>query len=219
MEVSPRTKEQNALIREQRKQEILQSAIRVYVEKGYAATNLNDVAAQAGLAHGLVYYYFKNKRQLFRELYEHMMDQSLRYTTAYFEQDLPVLDQFKQYAAIVCERIVKDPQTQRFYMRISLDLHHLYEPGEVSPFDWMKNFIRPMAQAIERGIHQGVIRKGDAGLMAMQFWGALSQGTNYLDQQLQELTAQGLTASEIDVAMREKFGQIAESAISFFKSE
>lgn len=217
--MSPRTKEQNALIREQRKQEILQSAIRVYVEKGYAATNLNDVAVQAGLAHGLVYYYFKNKRQLFRELYEHMMDQSLRYTTAYFEQDMPVLDQFKHYAAIVCERVVKDPQTQRFYMRISLDLHHLYESGEVSPFDWMKSFIQPMAQAIERGIHQGVIRQSDAGLMAMQFWGALSQGTNYLDQLLQELTAQGLTESEINSAMREKFSQIAESAISFFRSE
>lgn len=180
---------------------------------------MSDVANQAGLAHGLAYYYFKNKRQLFRELYEYMMDQSLRYTTAYFEQDMPVLEQFKNYATIICERVIKDPQTQRFYMRISLDLHHLYEPGELSPFDWMKSFIQPMAQAIDRGIHEGVIRQGDANLMAMQFWGALSQGMHYFDQLLQELAARELTETETNRVMSEKFSQIAESAISFFKPD
>lgn len=215
--MSPRTKKQNELIREQRKQEILQAAIQVYVAKGYAAATLSDVADQAHLAHGLVYYYFKNKRQLFRELYEYMTDQSLQFTTAYFQQDAPVLEQFKNYAAIVCERVINDPQTQRFYMRIGLDLHHLYEPGELSPFEWMKSFIKPMAQAIDKGIQQGVIRHGDANLMAMQFWGAISQGMNYLDQLLQDLASQGMTQAEMNSAMSEKFGQIAESAVSFFK--
>jgi TetR/AcrR family transcriptional regulator len=217
--VSPRTKKQNEFIREQRKQEILQSAIHVYVAKGYSATTLSDVADQAGLAHGLVFYYFKNKKRLFRELYEYMMDQSLHYTTVYFEQDAPVLEQFKNYAMLICERVIKDPQTQRFYMRISLDLHHLYEPGELSPFEWMKSFIKPMAQAIDKGIQQGVIRQGDPNLMAMQFWGAVSQGMSYLDQLLQDLAAQGLAETEMNSAMSEKFRQIAESAISFFKPD
>lgn len=217
--MSPRTKKQNEAIREQRKQEILQAAVHVYVAKGYAAANLSDVAEQAGLAHGLVYYYFKNKKQLFRELYEYMMDRSLQYTMAYFEQNAPVLEQFKNYALLNCERVVKDPQTQRFYMRISLDLHHLYEPGEISPFDWMKSFIKPMVQAIERGIQQGVIRQGDANLMSMQFWGAISQGVNYLDQLLQDFTSQDMTETEINNALSEKFAQIADSAISFFKPQ
>jgi len=217
--MSPRTKKQNEFIREQRKQEILQAAIHVYVVKGYSATTLSDVAEQAGLAHGLVYYYFKNKKMLFRELYEYMMDQSLSYTTVFFEQDAPVLEQFKNYAKLICERVIKEPQTQRFYMRISLDLHHLYEPGELSPFEWMKSFIKPMAQAIDRGIHQGVIRQGDANLMAMQFWGAVSQGMNYLDQLLQDLAAQGWTETEINNEIREKIHQITISAVSFFKQQ
>ncbi|WP_438445088.1 TetR/AcrR family transcriptional regulator [Gorillibacterium sp. sgz5001074] len=215
--MSPRTKKQNEAIREQRKQEILQAAIRVYVAKGYAAANLSDVADQAGLAHGLVYYYFKNKRQLFRELYESTMTRSLQYTTAYFEQHAPVLEQFKNFALLNCERVVQDPETQRFYMRISLDLHHLYEPGELSPFEWMKSFIKPMTQAIELGIQQGVIRPGDANLMSMQFWGAISQGVNYLDQLLQDFTAQGMADADINRFVSEKFDQIAESAVSFFK--
>lgn len=217
--MSPRTDKQNELIREQRKQEILQAAIEVYVAKGYSAATLSDIADQAGLAHGLVYYYFKNKKRLFRELYESMMDQSLRFTTEYFEQDAPVLEQLRNYALLICGRVIKDPQTQRFYMRIGLDLHHLYEPGELSPFEWMKSFIQPMAQAVDNGIRQGVVRQGDANLMAMQFWGAISQGMNYLDQLLQDLVAQGLTETEISSIMNEKFRQIAESAVSFFRPD
>lgn len=217
--MSPRTKQQNESIREQRKQEILQAAVHIYVSKGYSAATLSDIANQAGLAHGLMYYYFKNKKSLFRELYESMMDRSLSYTTAYFEQDAPVLEQFKNYALLICERVIKDPQTQRFYTRISLDLHHLYEPGELSPFEWMKSFIKPMAQAIDKGIHQGVIRQGDAYLMAMQFWGAVSQGMSYLDQLLQELAAQGLTETEINSETSEKIRQMAVSAVSFFKPD
>lgn len=217
--MSPRTKKQNESIREQRKQEIVQAAIHVYVAKGYSATTLSDIANQAGLAHGLVYYYFKNKKSLFREIYECMMDRSLNYTTEYFEQDVPVLEQFKNYALLICERVIKDPETQRFYMRISLDLHHLYEPGEISPFEWMKSYIKPMAQAIDKGVHQGVIRQCDGYLMAMQFWGAVSQGMSYLDQLLQVLAAQGLTEAEINNEMSEKIRQIAVSAISVFKME
>ncbi|UJF33465.1 TetR/AcrR family transcriptional regulator [Paenibacillus hexagrammi] len=215
--MSPRTKKQNESIREQRKQEILQAAIYVYVLKGYSATTLSDVADQAGLAHGLVYYYFKNKKMLFRELYENMMDRSLSYTTTYFERDAPVLEKFEDYAFLICERIIEDPLTQRFYMRISLDLHHLYEPEELSPFEWMKNFMKPMAQAIESGIHQGMIRQGDAYLLAMQFWGAVSQGLSYLDQRLQELTSIGLTEIEIKEEIGEKIRQIALSSVAIFK--
>src|SRR5690349_22782109 len=78
--MSPRTKEQNEEIRRQRQQEILQAAMRVYVEKGYAASEVSDIADRAGLAHGLVFYYFKNKKNLFKALYEHMMEESRRYT-------------------------------------------------------------------------------------------------------------------------------------------
>ncbi|OPH50487.1 TetR family transcriptional regulator [Paenibacillus ferrarius] len=215
--MSPRTKEQNEVIRKQRKQEILQAAIRVYVDKGYLASEMGDVADQAGLAHGLVYYYFKNKKALFRELYEYMMEESKRFTKTYFEQEGSVFELFKRYAQIVCERILADPVTQRFYIRISLDVHHLYTPEEFSPFDWIKNFMHQMTLAIEKGIQQGTIQQGDANLMAVQFWGSVSQGMNYLDQVQQELTAQGIPAADQLEQLKKVVDQVVESSVSLFK--
>lgn len=217
--MSPRTREQNEEIRKQRKQEILQAAIRVYVDKGYSASEMGDIASQAGLAHGLVYYYFKNKKALFRELYEVMMEESRQFTKTFFEQEGSVFELFKNYAHIVCERVLEDPVIPRFYMRISLDLQHLYTPEEFSPLEWVKNFMYPMTQAIEKGIGQGTIQPGDANLMAMQFWGSVSQGMNYLDQVQQELIAQGNPETACKEQLKKILDQVVESSVSLFKPQ
>jgi TetR/AcrR family transcriptional regulator len=217
--MSPRTREQSEVIRKQRKQEILQAAIRVYVDKGYLASEIGDIANQAGLAHGLVYYYFKNKKTLFRELYEYMMEESKRFTKTYFEQEGSALELFKNYAQIVCERILENPVIQRFYMRISLDVHHLYTPEELSPFEWIKNFMYQMTLAIEKGIKQGTIQQGDASLMAVQFWGSVSQGMNYLDQVQQELAAQGIPETDLKEQLKKVLDQVVESSVSLFKPQ
>ncbi len=49
-----------------RPQELLASALDLFVERGYAATRLDDVAAQAGVSKGTLYLYFANKEELFK---------------------------------------------------------------------------------------------------------------------------------------------------------
>ena len=49
-----------------RPQELLDAALNMFVEKGYAATKLDEVAKQAGVSKGTVYLYFANKEELFK---------------------------------------------------------------------------------------------------------------------------------------------------------
>lgn len=49
-----------------RPQELLESALDLFVERGYAATRLDDVAKQAGVSKGTLYLYFTNKEELFK---------------------------------------------------------------------------------------------------------------------------------------------------------
>lgn len=49
-----------------RPQELLAAALDLFVEKGYAATRLDDVAAKAGVSKGTLYLYFANKEDLFK---------------------------------------------------------------------------------------------------------------------------------------------------------
>lgn len=52
---------------------ILAAAERVFSENGYAATTIEAVAHQAGIAKGSVYNYFDSKQQLFIGLYNYVM--------------------------------------------------------------------------------------------------------------------------------------------------
>jgi len=49
-----------------RPQELVAAALTLFVERGYAATRLDDVAAAAGVSKGTVYLYFANKEELFK---------------------------------------------------------------------------------------------------------------------------------------------------------
>jgi AcrR family transcriptional regulator len=49
-----------------RPQELLAAALDLFVEHGYAATRLEDVARRAGVSKGTLYLYFTNKEELFK---------------------------------------------------------------------------------------------------------------------------------------------------------
>jgi len=46
--------------------EILDAALELFVEKGFAATRLEDIAQRAGVSKGTVYLYFDSKEELFK---------------------------------------------------------------------------------------------------------------------------------------------------------
>ena len=52
--------------KEARPQELLEAAIDLFVERGYAATRLEDVARRAGVSKGTLYLYYENKEELFK---------------------------------------------------------------------------------------------------------------------------------------------------------
>lgn len=52
--------------KDERPQELLAAALDLFVDKGFAATRLNDVAARAGVSKGTLYLYFTNKEDLFK---------------------------------------------------------------------------------------------------------------------------------------------------------
>jgi AcrR family transcriptional regulator len=49
-----------------RPEEITAAALESFVERGYAATRLEDVALRAGISKGTLYLYFANKEELFK---------------------------------------------------------------------------------------------------------------------------------------------------------
>ena len=50
--------------REERRRQILEAALAVFSRKGFHAANVSDVAAEAGVSQGTIYWYFESKEEL-----------------------------------------------------------------------------------------------------------------------------------------------------------
>ncbi|MGB4913923.1 MAG: TetR/AcrR family transcriptional regulator [Candidatus Dechloromonas phosphoritropha] len=56
-----------------RPQELLDAALALFVERGFAATRLEEVAARAGVAKATLYRYYENKLELFKAVVCHSL--------------------------------------------------------------------------------------------------------------------------------------------------
>lgn len=66
MQAPPEPKPRWERRKDARPQELLAAALGQFVERGFAATRLEDVARRAGVSKGTLYLYFENKEELFK---------------------------------------------------------------------------------------------------------------------------------------------------------
>jgi len=70
-------------IRERNKELILRAASQEFADKGFAATKTSDIASRAGLPKPNVYYYFRSKENLYREVLESIIEPILQASTPF----------------------------------------------------------------------------------------------------------------------------------------
>ncbi len=71
---------------ESRPQEVLDAALTVFVERGYAAASLDEVARRAGVSKGTLYLYYANKAELFKAVVRQSLISSIDAARARTEQ-------------------------------------------------------------------------------------------------------------------------------------
>lgn len=108
---------------------ILNAAINEFAEKGYENASTNEIVKEAGISKGLLFHYFKNKKQLFLFLYDYCIDVSM--TEFYKKIDLKERDFFvrlRQIHLIKAELLNKYPKMLKFIesanMEKSIDIEN-----------------------------------------------------------------------------------------------
>jgi AcrR family transcriptional regulator len=82
----PRNSEQNQRIKDERRDQIMRAGLKIFAQKGLAATKISDIAATANLSYGLVYHYFHDKEELYYTLVERALQGSARVTASALAQ-------------------------------------------------------------------------------------------------------------------------------------
>lgn len=76
--MSPRSASVNEELRRRSRERLLQATVELVGERGFEATTLGDIAQRAGVARGLVSYYFPGKRQLLQSAVHRLMHLTLQ---------------------------------------------------------------------------------------------------------------------------------------------
>lgn len=80
----------------ERKQQLIDSAMVLFAERGYAATRISDICDRAGVAKGLFYWYFPTKLDLFSELVRSMRHRLRRAQADSMDADADPIERVRQ---------------------------------------------------------------------------------------------------------------------------
>ena len=98
---------------EDKRRQLLEAAVRVFARKGYHASRVGDIAEEAGVAHGLLYHYFKSKDQVLEAVFHENWSVLQARIASVEETDEPAADQIRHIAAIVLRTWLHLPDVVR----------------------------------------------------------------------------------------------------------
>lgn len=127
--MSPLNRQKLDQIRDERREGIKQAALKVFARRGYTGTKMSLVAKEASISEGLIYRYFKSKKELFITLIQELIEEARRELE--HVQHLPgtpfeqiksltenMLDENNKYAFMLIERARKDDDVPEKVTRI-----------------------------------------------------------------------------------------------------
>ena len=150
---------------------ILQAAIRVFAQKGYHTCRVGDIAEEAGVAHGLLYHYFRSKEDVLETIFRETWSDVLAATARVEASGEPALAQLRAFASFYLESWLRAPDLIRVLVR---EVARSPEVGR--RVDEIAGVFHAIRRIVERGQERGELRTdADARLTAWVFYGALEE--------------------------------------------
>lgn len=147
-----------------RPDEVLDAAIELFVEKGFAQTRVEDIAARAGLSKGAVYLYFPSKEAILEGLVR-------RAVLPIANHALDMLDHFEGDPRIVITMIMKlvvskltEPKLFAIPRIIMREVVHFPELAQMYRREVLDRVIPVVETLFRRGMDQGYLRQLDPNL-------------------------------------------------------
>jgi len=104
-----------------KKQQIIDAAIKVISNQGIDKTSVREIAAAAGITTGAIYYHYKNKEELFQDIVNESIHFSHRISEKYTNKSIPQEDLLNTIVSEVCKRLEKDDE-QKLHIALLSDI-------------------------------------------------------------------------------------------------
>lgn len=106
----PRNALKNTEVLEAKRKLILSAAIRVFAKKGYHHTRVSEIAKEAGVAYGLVYHYFKNKKEILNTIFQEKWREFTSTIEGVKFADIPLEKKLMKIVSFIIDGYIEIPE-------------------------------------------------------------------------------------------------------------
>lgn len=161
---------------EARPGEIIEAALAVFAEKGFAAARLDDIAARAGISKGALYLYFETKQDLFRAVVREAVAPNLATVAAFVSKSpLPFGDLIRLIFARIAE-VVTERKLGAVAKMVIGESRNFPELAKVWHEDVVSRMLDAIGGAVAAAQARGEVRAGDPRLYVLSLAGPLLMG-------------------------------------------
>src|SRR3954471_181639 len=154
-----------------RRQELLDAAVQVFAKKGFRAARVGDIAEEAGVAHGLLYHYFRSKEEvletIFRETWQLLQADLERIESS----GVDLREQLRRFARIYLGSWLMTPELIAVLVR-----EVARTPAVGSRIDEVRGVFLSLERMVDAARERGEVRADcDPQLAAWAVYGALEE--------------------------------------------
>jgi TetR/AcrR family fatty acid metabolism transcriptional regulator len=160
-----------SIAQEEKRNQILEAAVRVFATKGYHTSRVGDIAKEAGVAHGLLYHYFSSKEEVLQTVFRDNWTRLVAAFEAIDEGDEPPRKQLEAIAKTLLRTWRYGPELVRVMIR-----EVARSPQLQTQVEEIRGAFVVIQRVIERGQADGSFRKElDPRLATWIFYGGLEE--------------------------------------------
>ncbi|AIE79507.1 TetR/AcrR family transcriptional regulator [Bacillus cereus] len=138
---------------EERRKEILETAERLFITKGYTKTTVNDILKEIGIAKGTFYHYFKSKEEVMDEIIMRIIkDDVAKAKVIVSNPNIPVLEKLFRVLMEQSPKSgdVKDKMIEQFHQPNNAEMH------QKSLVQSIIHLSPVLTEVLEQGIEEGI---------------------------------------------------------------
>lgn len=154
-----------------KRRQLVDAAVRVFARKGYHACRVADIAAEAGVAHGLLYHYFNSKEEVLETIFRDTWADLLAAVQEVERSGEDAREQLRQIAAILLRSWRRNPDLIRVLIHeVTRSAELGRRVGEVA------DAFAAIERIVRRGQSEGTFRDDvDPQLASVIFYGAIEE--------------------------------------------
>ncbi|MGH1425153.1 MAG: TetR/AcrR family transcriptional regulator [Pseudooceanicola sp.] len=157
-------------IRELKRRAALRVAARIFNEKGYHATSLDEIADEIGVTKTALYYYFKNKEQLLYECLKVTYDCG---QNARLEAEKMNGTAFEKLR-VLYSRFMENLMEERGAYTTMANIRALTDEQQAELLERRRNLDRYSRMLLDKAVEEGAVRSVDVRVTSNFFLGAVN---------------------------------------------